>query len=138
IDYQLRGCIGSLEAHQSLVTDLNQNAFAAAFQDPRFPALSRDELKSIHLHISVLNQAQPMSFTSEDDLLNQLRVGVDGLIIQDKHRRATFLPAVWESLTDKKQFLTQLKLKAGMTADHWSDNFKAWRYQSFSISEEAL
>jgi AmmeMemoRadiSam system protein A len=125
---ELRGCIGSLEAHQPLVEDIAQNAHAAAFRDPRFQPLQRQELKDLEIHISVLTPAEPMDFNSEQDLLRQLRPGTDGLILEDRGLRGTFLPSVWESLPDPRDFLAHLKLKAGLPVDYWSDTLKVSRY----------
>ncbi len=125
---QLRGCIGSLEPVRPLVEDVAYNAFHAAFSDPRFPPLRADELPDIDRHISVLGEPEPMQFTSEEDLVRQLRPGVDGLILQAGPNRGTFLPAVWESLPDPHDFVTHLKLKAGLPPDYWSDDIRVWRY----------
>ncbi len=130
---QLRGCIGSLEAHQPLVRDVSDNAFAAAFRDPRFGPLQEDEKQNLQLSISVLTPARPMNFSSEQDLLQQIKPGVDGLILQDGGRRGTFLPSVWEQLPDKEEFLKHLKLKAGLPVDHWSDTLQVSRYQTESF-----
>lgn len=125
---QLRGCIGMLEAVRPLVEDVAENAFAAAFRDPRFPPLADDELADLDLHISILSPAESMHFESEQDLIEQIRPGIDGLILQDGHRRGTFLPSVWEQLPDARQFLRHLKQKAGLPADYWSDTLKIFRY----------
>ena len=130
---QLRGCIGSLEAHQPLINDVAYNAYAAAFSDPRFPPLSEDELEGLEFHISVLTPAVPMEFESEQDLLEQIRPGIDGLVLEDGYNRGTFLPAVWESLPDKTSFLQHLKLKAGLPPDHWSDSIRVLRYTTESF-----
>lgn len=130
---RLRGCIGTLEAHRPLVVDVARNAGAAAFADPRFPRLGRSELDQIDIHISVLSPARPMQFTSEADLLGQLRPGVDGLILSDGRHRGTFLPAVWEQLSGAEQFLHQLKQKAGLPPDHWSDTIAVARYTTESF-----
>lgn len=127
-DGRLRGCIGSLQAHQPLVQDLVQNAFRAAFKDPRFPPLSAEELDQIHWSISILSTPEQMLFRDEADLLGQLKPGVDGLIISDAGRRSTFLPQVWEQIPEPQAFLAQLKRKAGLAADHWSPTFQAFRY----------
>lgn len=116
---ELRGCIGSLEAYRPLAEDVSENAFAAAFRDPRFPPLSSGERRGIHLHVSVLEPAQPLTVSSEADLLAQLRPGVDGLVLEEGARRATFLPSVWTSLPDAGQFLRALKRKAGLPEDYW-------------------
>jgi MEMO1 family protein len=134
----LRGCIGSLQPHQSLAKDVADNAYKAGFADPRFPPLQKEELKDLSLHISVLSPSFPIKFTSEADLLEQLRPHVDGLIIQDGNQRALFLPSVWEKIGNKKQFLTHLKIKAGLSADHWSDSFQAWRFITEGIHSEQL
>ena len=131
---QLRGCIGSPEAHRPLITDVAFNGFSAAFRDPRFPALTAAELPEVTLSISVLSPQIPMTVRNEADLLAQLRPGVDGLVIEDGARRALFLPSVWEQLPDKRAFLGHLKRKAGMAPDHWSNTFQARRF----VAEEAL
>lgn len=125
---QLRGCIGSPEAWRPLATDVAQNAYRAAFHDPRFGPLKMDETPGLDLHISVLSPAHPFSFLDEGDLLYKLQPHVDGLIIEDQGRRALFLPSVWEQLPDPRQFLAHLKAKAGLGTEHWSDSFKAWRF----------
>ncbi|MEQ9558977.1 MAG: AmmeMemoRadiSam system protein B [Rhodospirillales bacterium] len=130
---QLRGCIGSPEAHRPLLTDVAVNAYAAAFRDPRFPKLEASELPQVTLSISVLSPQAPMTVRDEADLLSQLRPGVDGLVIADGGKRALFLPSVWDQLPDKRAFLAHLKRKAGMAADHWSPAFQARRF----VAEEA-
>ena len=138
INQQLRGCIGHLEAIQSLVEDVAENAFSAAFRDPRFPPLKNNELQQCDIEISVLTPPQPMSFSSEEDLLEQIQPDIDGLILEDGFRRGTFLPSVWESLPDKQQFWEHLKLKAGLPKNHWSDTVKVSRYHSLAFSEDEL
>ena len=124
----LRGCIGSLEAHRRLEVDVAENALAAAFRDPRFSPLSREELAGIRIEVSLLSPATPMRFDSEADALTQLQPGVDGLILSCGGRRATFLPQVWESLPTPSQFMQQLKLKAGFPAEFWSADIRLSRY----------
>jgi len=125
----LRGCIGSLEARRPLAEDVVANARAAAFSDPRFAPLTADELDGIRVEVSLLTPAQPMRFSSEADAIGQLRPLVDGVILEVGQRRGTFLPQVWESLPDARQFLRELKRKAGLPADFWSDAVKLSRYQ---------
>jgi AmmeMemoRadiSam system protein B/AmmeMemoRadiSam system protein A len=137
-DGHLRGCIGSLAPHQPLVSDISQNAFKAAFNDPRFKPVSLNELRDLSLHISILSPAFAMKFKDEADLLNQLRKGKDGLIIQDQGKRALFLPSVWEKISDKRQFLAHLKLKAGLAQNHWSSSFNAWRFITEGIHSKSL
>ena len=130
---QLRGCIGSLKALRPLVEDICENAYAAAFNDPRFPALQQAELEELEISISVLTPASEMSFESEQDLLEQIRPGVDGLIMQEGNRRGTFLPSVWEQLPDPVEFLQHLKLKTGLSMDYWSDTIRVSCYQTESF-----
>lgn len=125
---QLRGCIGSLEAHRPLVLDLQANAEAAAFQDPRFPPLDPDELKDLKVEVSLLSKPEPIVFRDEADALAQLRPYVDGVIFQAGWRRSTFLPQVWEQLPEPDRFMAHLKMKAGLPAGYWSDQVRLFRY----------
>ncbi|WP_425405667.1 AmmeMemoRadiSam system protein B [Hwanghaeella sp.] len=129
---QLRGCIGSIVANRPLVQDLVENAFRAAFRDPRFPKLTPAEADGLTLSLSILSPMAPMQIKDEADLLAQLRPGEDGLMIQDGDKRAVFLPQVWDQLPDRRDFLSRLKTKAGMPPSHWSSGFRAW---SFSVNK---
>lgn len=132
---QLRGCIGHLEPIQPLIADVAENAFAAAFRDPRFPPLQAHETRGLALHISVLGEPEPIAFADEEDLLRQLRPGIDGLILEAPGgHRGTFLPSVWEQLPDRRAFLTHLKLKAGLPADYRDPRLRAWRYTTESFA----
>ena len=128
INNELRGCIGSLEAHRTLVEDIADNAYAAAFRDPRFGPVSEAEYPNLQYHISVLTPPEPMTFNSQEDLLKQIRPGIDGLVLSDKGYRGTFLPSVWESLRTPEEFLSHLKQKAGLPMNYWSDTLKVERY----------
>lgn len=136
IEDRLRGCIGALEARMPLVEDVAEHAFAAAFSDPRFPPLSREELPRLAVHISVLSPAEPMTFNSQAELLAQLRPGIDGLILNLDRQRATFLPSVWDGLPEPERFLAHLKRKAGLDEDFWSDAIRAFRYTTESFGDE--
>jgi AmmeMemoRadiSam system protein A len=124
----LRGCIGSLEAHQAILDDVRDNARSAAFRDPRFPPLTAAEYAQTEVEVSVLSPPEPMVFASEAGALEQLRPGVDGVILHAAGRRATFLPQVWEQLPDKAEFMAHLKRKAGLPAGYWGPDVKLWRY----------
>ncbi len=100
----LRGCIGTLQAVEALYLSVAHNAVSAAFKDPRFPALTSREWPGIKLSISILTQPEVMAFSSEDNLQQQLRPGIDGLILKEQGRSATFLPSVWDELPDKSDF----------------------------------
>ena len=133
---ELRGCIGGLEAVQPLVVDVAAHAFAAAFRDPRFPPLEERELADLDLHISILNPPEPLAFGSEEELLAALRPGVDGLILEEGPCRGTFLPGVWESVCEPREFLRELKRKAGLAPDHWSEAIRVQRYTVEAVSGE--
>jgi AmmeMemoRadiSam system protein A len=135
---QLRGCIGHLEAVQPIVVDVADNAFAAAFRDPRFPLLNADEWPEVEVHLSLLTVPEAMHFRDEADLIAQIRASEDGLILQDGPNRGTFLPSVWESLPDPVEFLAHLKRKAGLPAHHWSRQIEIYRYQTESFGESDL
>ncbi len=130
LNHQLRGCIGTLEAYQPLVKDIADHAFAAAFQDPRFPPVTADEEQHLELHVSVLSKPVPIEFSDEEDLLTKIEPGIDGLILEDKHHKGTFLPSVWEQLTSPREFLSHLKLKAGLKQDDWNENIQIYRYHT--------
>ena len=129
----LRGCIGALQAFRPLVVDVAHNAYSAAFSDPRFTPLQADEMNGLDIHISILSPSEPMSFDSEQALIEQLQPGIDGLIMEEGVQRGTFLPSVWESLPDPATFLAHLKLKAGLPANYWSDDIKVSRYTTESF-----
>ena len=133
-NHELRGCIGMLKAARPLAEDIAENAFAAAFRDYRFPPLAAEEFGQLEIHLSILTPPEPIAFSSEEDLLSQLRPGADGLIIEEGARRGTFLPSVWETLPNPKQFLRHLKQKAGLPADYWSDTLRIYRYEAEAIS----
>ena len=125
---QLRGCIGSLEAYRSLAQDVAENAFSAAFRDPRFLPLTEEELERTRVEVSLLEKSEAIEFKDEADALAQLRPGLDGLILTHGSRRATFLPQVWESLPEPQRFMSQLKLKAGLPAYFWDEDIALARY----------
>jgi AmmeMemoRadiSam system protein A len=127
---RLRGCCGSLEPRQSLAADVWRNAQASAFRDPRFTPLEAREWAAVDLEVSVLSPLEPVPSTSEPELLRTIEPGVDGLVIAWRGRRATFLPKVWEQFDSPREFLRQLKRKAGWDDDFWSAELEAWRYRT--------
>ena len=135
VEGKLRGCCGTLEATQPLAKDVAHSAFQAAFHDPRFDPVVEGELDAISLEVSVLSPMEEMAVVDEADLLQQLRPGVDGLVIIEGWRRATFLPKVWESLPGPQQFLAQLKIKCGLPGNYWSEKLEFRRYQSTTYLE---
>jgi len=113
----LRGCVGSLEARRALVLDVQQNGLGAAFRDPRFPPVRPEEVGDLYIEISVLTEPRRLAYGGVQELLDNLRPGVDGVVIEKEWHRATFLPQVWEKLPEQDQFVEQLCLKAGLPAD---------------------
>ena len=125
---ELRGCVGTLEAHRPLGVDVRENAVAAAFRDPRFMPLSRDEFESIRVEVSLLSASEPLAATDETEALAALRPHVDGVVFEYRHFRSTFLPQVWEQLPDPAEFLAQLKRKAGLPMNFWAEEVRLSRY----------
>ncbi len=132
---ELRGCIGTLEAHRSLLDDVKSNAVAAALRDPRFLPLGADELGHTRIEVSLLSAPEPMSFTGEAGALAQLRPGVDGVIFQYGAYRSTFLPQVWEQLAEPHDFMARLKHKAGLPGHFWAEGVKLSRYTVEKLKE---
>ncbi|XOZ34467.1 AmmeMemoRadiSam system protein A [Halomonadaceae bacterium KBTZ08] len=134
-DGSLRGCIGTLEARQPLVADVAEHAYAAAFRDPRFPPLTAQELDAVTVELSILSIPEPLAVTSEAELLATVQPGEDGLILEERGHRGTFLPSVWESLPEPRDFVRELKGKAGLPADYWSPTLTVKRYRTQCFSE---
>ncbi len=134
---KLRGCIGKSRACNPLVADVAENAFAAAFEDSRFAALTSAEVDDIDVKVSVLSDPEPVRFTDESELLSKLRPGIDGVILECGSFRGVFLPDVWETLPEPRDFITNLKVKAGMRSDYWSTEMTALRFTTASTSLSA-
>jgi uncharacterized protein len=115
----LRGCIGALEAYQSLAEDVREHARAAALEDYRFPNVVEGELKEIEIEVSRLTAPVPLEYSDPQNLLAKLHPSVDGVILRDGFRRATFLPQVWDKISDKAEFLANLCYKMGAAPDTW-------------------
>lgn len=130
---RLRGCIGSLEPHRALSADIEHNARAAAFQDHRFAPLQSGE--PINIEISILSAVSPLPVKDEQDLLEKLCPGFDGVVFQAGRYRSTFLPSVWETLPDPKSFMQHLKQKAGLPPDFWSHEVQIGIYRVEHFAE---
>ncbi len=124
----LRGCIGRLEATRTLGEDVVENAFAAAYFDRRFNPVGYHELDALEYHISILSPPEPMCFGSQEELIEQLRPDIDGIILEEGSYSGTFLPAVWRTTPEPRSFLEHLKRKAGLPGDYWSATLRVWRY----------
>jgi len=125
---ELRGCIGTLEAHRSLLQDVKANAKAAAFQDPRFAPLTASELDKTQVEISLLSAMQPLQFSGERDALAKLQPGVHGVVFEYGRYRSTFLPQVWEQLPSVVEFMAHLKHKAGLSPNFWAEEVRLSLY----------
>ncbi len=134
-DGRLRGCIGSLQPHQTLLSDLKKNAVSAAFHDPRFDPLTKPELPQTTIEISLLDDAKAIEFRNEADAISRLRPGQDGVIFEFSRHRSTFLPQVWEQLPEPDQFMAHLKRKAGLPKDFWHPEIRLARYSVRKYSE---
>jgi AmmeMemoRadiSam system protein B/AmmeMemoRadiSam system protein A len=130
INNQLRGCIGNLTPDKTIMEGVEDNAINAAFHDPRFNRLTRDELEKVDIEVSLLTEPRELAYKDADDLLAKLRPNIDGVIIRKGIFSATFLPQVWEQLPDKEMFLNHLCLKAGLPATAWqTPGLKVMTYQ---------
>ncbi len=135
LDGSLRGCIGSLQASAPLAQAVADAAFNAAFRDPRFAKVRNDEVENLRVEVSVLSSMDEIPVDTRQSLLDNLQPGVDGLLIEDRGHRATFLPQVWEKISTADKFVGQLMLKAGLAAGYWSSTIHCYRYHSTSFGE---
>jgi len=119
IDGRLRGCIGALDPHQPLAKDVQEHAVSAALQDFRFPRVQPSELTNIHIEVSALTPRKPLHYDGPKDLAAKLRPNIDGVILQDGLKKATFLPQVWKKLPNPEEFLSHLCMKMGAQGDLW-------------------
>lgn len=130
---RLRGCIGTLKAHQPLALDVQEHAVAAAMEDYRFPPLQENEIEDIHIEISRLTPPASLFYEEPEDLAKVLIPFQNGVVLQDGFHRATFLPQVWEQLPDPEEFLTHLCLKMGTRGDLWRE--KKLQVEIYSVEE---
>ncbi|MCC6196909.1 MAG: AmmeMemoRadiSam system protein A, partial [Burkholderiales bacterium] len=133
----LRGCIGTVNAYRALAEDVRANARAAAFQDPRFAPLARDEFTATSIEVSLLGRPEAIVAPDEDAALAQLCPKLDGVVLEARSGRATFLPQVWEQLPDRREFLLALKRKAGLAPGFWDSSVRLSRYRVEKFVEAA-
>ena len=138
VNEQLRGCCGTIHAQRPLAADVWLNAWEAAFADPRFAPFSGAERHTADVGISLLSPLEPLCVASEAELLEQLRPGVDGIVIDHDRAGATFLPAVWRQLPEPEQFLKHLKRKAGLPMQFWSPRIQVHRYTAYCIGPRPI
>ncbi len=135
LDGELRGCIGSIIAHRSLLDDLIHNAKAAAFEDPRFPPLSEEEFSKIDIELSLLSMPKEIPYKDIEDLKSKISVNVDGVVLRDGNYQSTFLPQVWEQLPSFDLFFAHLCQKAGLGTDCLLNHPQIFTYQVEKISK---
>ena len=135
LNKNLRGCIGSLIPQRALIDDIIYNAKAAAFNDPRFPPLSKEEFENIEIEISILSLPTQLKYKDIDDLKDKLKVGIDGVILQSNNHQATFLPSVWEQLPTFELFFAHLCQKAHLEQTCLSKHPNIYIYQTQKIKE---
>ncbi len=138
LDGDLRGCIGSLVAHRSLLDDLVYNAKVAAFDDPRFPPLSREEFEKVKIEISLLSTPEELTYLDIEDLKSKIRPNIDGVILKDGFHQATFLPQVWEQLPTFELFFEHLCQKAGLSKESLLNYPQIFTYQVIKIDTGVL
>ncbi len=129
IDGKLRGCIGSLIAYKNLYDDLVSNSISAAFNDPRFKPLTFDELENLEIEVSLLSQPKIINYKNIEDLKSKVIVGTDGIILKKENKQATFLPQVWDELSDFDSFFSHLCLKAGLESNALESYPQIYKYQ---------
>jgi AmmeMemoRadiSam system protein A len=132
---ELRGCVGSAKAWRPLVKDVAENAIAAAMEDPRFAPLGADEVAEIRISISLLSEPVRVDAANEAELLARIEPGTDGLILHAGALSALFLPQVWRQLREPREFLAQLRAKAGLPRTGPTDGIEWYRFRATSVAE---
>ena len=134
---ELRGCRGTTEPQHSLAEEVWRSAWLSAFADPRFLPMAVEEVGSLRIAVSVLTALEPIACTSEAELVASLVPGVDGLVLRCGAARATFLPAVWQSVNEPREFVRQLRRKAGLYGSSWPAGMAAFRYRTETFASGA-
>lgn len=133
----LQGCIGSLEPRRSVVSDVASNVVSAALRDPRARPLSLEDVDDLDVEVSVLSSLEPIAFHDEASAIAALRPGVDGVVLEWQGHRGTFLPVVWRELSAPREFLAELKRKAGLSRQFWADDVRLSRYTTTVVDDPA-
>jgi AmmeMemoRadiSam system protein A len=130
-DSSLRGCIGTLSPEGDLTRVIADYALRAAFEDPRFPPITKEELDLCRIEISVLTAPRAVEDFAE------IVVGRDGLIVEGRGRRGLLLPQVAvEWGFDAARFLGETCRKAGLPPDAWREpDVRVWAFQAEVFGE---
>ena len=131
----LRGCKGSIEVRLPLVSAVASSAYLSAFNDIRFPPLQPYEFTQLKISLSVLSPKEKLSFISEEELIEQIQPGIDGLVLEYNGQKGTLLPSVWKTIPDTREFLFIVKQKAGFDRDFWAESIQAYRYTTHTIQD---
>ncbi len=129
---ELNGCIGDAEGTEPLGHAVARLALAAAFADPRLPALRAADFANLSIELSLLSPLSPIDAGSRPELLEALRPDHDGLVVHASAHRALFLPAVWQRCPDPDDFLDHLWLKAGLQTRTWPTGIQLLRFTTES------
>lgn len=132
---ELLGTVGALDPERPIAVDVADHALTAAFEDPRMPPITSDDLDGLDVEVSVLGPLKPTDATSFANLAAKLRPGIDGLVVAHGDTRVTFLPAVWDTCRDVNDFLALLWRKARLEPGDWPDGIETWTYQAETISD---
>ena len=130
---ELRGCIGHIEANQSLIGVVRECAVAACSADPRFPPVSALELAGLEIEVSLLGLFEPVASPEE------IEVGRHGLLVEQNSHRGLLLPQVaTEWRWDRETFLAQACHKAGLPRDAWKRGANVWRFEAEVFGESSF
>ncbi len=135
-DERLRGCIGTLEAYRPLYKDIIANAQSAAMRDPRFPPLTAEEFKQVHIEVSLLSQPKKLTYSTIEDLKKKITAFKDGVVLKHLNHQATYLPQVWEQLPDFDTFFASLCQKANLNTDCLLSHPEIFLYQVTKYKEK--
>jgi uncharacterized protein len=133
----LRGCIGRIEPTNSIYQQVIHLAISAALEDHRFQPVQAAELSQIVIELSLLTVPEIIEGKDNTEKISQIRPFVDGVILNSGHYRSTFLPQVWDSLSDRDKFISELCRKAGLSYNHWrKEPIEFLSYQVEHFQEE--
>jgi len=134
---ELRGCIGFPYATLKIGEAVQRAAISAAFEDPRFPPLEREELSKIVFEISILTEPELIKVKEPKEYFEKIEAGKDGLILQNGPFSGLFLPQVWKQLPSKKEFLENLCFKASLSPNYIYDKgTRIWKFRVQIFAEE--
>ncbi len=130
---ELRGCIGITEGIKSIREVIKEMSIEASFHDPRFPPITKNELKDISIEISILYPLEAVENFSE------IVPGKHGLVMERGYQKGLLLPQVAvEHGWDREEFMNQTCRKAGMENFCWENDAKVYKFEAVIFNEEEL